>query len=379
MTCGWQRRLYGSWTRSSPLRCESRIALPVAASIDGAPAARAAANTSSIAHKPTSASAVDTCVPLIRAMPSFGPSVRGAIPALMAAALVVAGCSGGGGGGQADAGGIGPQCTPGNAFDLNGRAGVQAILNVHVNASGLVETDTTAELLLLLDVTQTGRDVGVVARICDIKIPEVPIAGQDMPIRFELGTGLVESVPEVSGTGALDGDTTCATFTSDEITVLIGARLSPPDQGMLPQADDDGMFTECLPAGSDCLAAITNNCVCDQESDDKPGATLIAYNVPVVPIEEVYVDLRTEFTLSGQVFSSDEIIGEVDASLEQGILACTKQGGEACSKGEVNTVKTLNPVITPTEGEPSTFRAVRVDSELDCEMLIAMKDVLFPR
>ena len=27
-TCGWQRRLYGSWTRSSPCRCERRISLP---------------------------------------------------------------------------------------------------------------------------------------------------------------------------------------------------------------------------------------------------------------------------------------------------------------------------------------------------------------
>jgi hypothetical protein len=292
--------------------------------------------------------------------------------------VMVCGCGGGGGGALLDGGGGGRQCEPGSPFELTGRTGVQAILNVHVNASGLVETDTTAELLLLLDVTQTGRDVGVVARVCHIQIPEVPIAGQDQPIRFELGPGLIDSVPEVVASATLDGDATCAAFLSEPITVLIGARLDPPDLGMLPEASSMGVFTECLPAGADCQAAITNGCVCDQESDDKPGATLLAYNVPAVNIEEVYVDLRTTFTLDGQVFSSDEIIGEISATLEQGILACQKMGGTACSNGELGAVKNLNPDITQN-ADPSTFRSVRVDAALDCAGLVEMKDVLFPR
>ena len=300
------------------------------------------------------------------------------VAALVACALV--GCAGSeSGGGAIDAGGGGPVCMPGSSFDLNGRFGVLAILSVHVNASGLVETDTTAELLLLLDADQSGRDVGVTAKVCDLKIPEVPISGQDQPIRFQLGEGLLDSVPVVVGGASLDGDETCAVFESDPITVVIGARLDPPDEGKLPEANAAGEFTQCLPAGSSCGAdAITNQCVCDQEKDGKPGATLYAMNVPAISIEKVYVNLRTTFVLIGQVFSSDDIQGNFNASLEQGILSCAKTSGDDCSASEIGAVKNLNPDIKQND-EPSTFRALRVDDALDCAGLILMRDDLFPR
>ncbi len=295
------------------------------------------------------------------------------------AAGVAAGCGPTSGTSEIDAGGtVGRQCVPGQPFDVNGRFGVLAVLNVHVNASGLVETDTTAELLLLLDIDQQSAEVGVIATVCDIKIPEVPISGQDQPIRFQLGEGLLESVAKVSGLAMLDGDETCAVFSIEPITVVIGARLDPPDQGMLPEANSMGQFTQCLPAGASCAAGITNQCVCDQELDGKPGATLLAMNVPAISIEEVYVNLRTTFTLAGQVFSSDEIEGEISASLEQGILDCQKASGDPCSSAEVGAVKNLNPDITPTD-EPSIFRAKRVEDASDCAALIAIRDELFPR
>jgi hypothetical protein len=292
-------------------------------------------------------------------------------------AAVSLGCSRAAAGDLPDAGGGGRVCTPGAPFDVTGRAGVLGILNVHVNASGLVETDTTAALLLLLDIEQKGTAVAVKARVCDLEIPEVPISGQDRPIRFTLGAGLLDSVPEVAGTATLGGTTTCATFTSAPITVTIGARMSPPTGGTLPEANAMGQFSECLPAASSCEAAITNNCVCDQELDHKPGATLLAENVPVVSLKEVYVNLRTTFSLAGAVFSSDEIEGEVTAQLEQGILACAKVGGGACSAAEVGAVKNLNPDIEQN-AEPSTFRAVRVAADLDCAGLKARRSELFP-
>jgi hypothetical protein len=305
---------------------------------------------------------------------------RAAIVTVTFGALVLGiGCAGSSGaGGLPDAGHFGPVCTPGSVFDLNGRSGVLATLSVHVNASGLVETDTTAELLLLLDINQSGRTIGVNAKVCDIKIPEVPISGQDMPIRFQLGDGLLDSVARVTGTGHLDGDSTCANFSSDPITVVIGARLDPPDQGKLPEANSAGEFTQCLPAGAPCAAAITNQCVCDQENDGHPGATLLAFNVPAITIKDVYVNLRTTFSLSGQVFSSDEIQGDIHATLEQGILACSKASGAPCSSMEIGAVKNLNPDIQQND-EPSTFRSVRVDDALDCATLLQMKDALFPR
>ena len=44
-------------------------------------------------------------------------------------------------------------CVPGGTFALGGRAAVLGTLNVHVNASGLVEVDTTAERIAFVEVT----------------------------------------------------------------------------------------------------------------------------------------------------------------------------------------------------------------------------------
>jgi hypothetical protein len=272
-----------------------------------------------------------------------------------------------------------PQCPAGSPFNIDGTAGVQAILNVHINAMGLVDTEATASLLLLLQITQTGRDVAVVAYPCDIQIPDVPVAGQDKPVHFDLGPGLIQSVMPVSGHASLDGDTTCAKFTSDPITLLLGARMNPKTTGTLPEADSTGAYPGCLPATDDCYTAITYQCACDQEQDGNPGATLLASNIPGVPLDQVYVDLRSTFSLDGQVWSSDQIRGEVTASLEQGILGCRKMGGTPCSAGEVTLVKNLNPKITPSTADPSIFRAVRVDPQMTCDQLKAMKDQLFPR
>ena len=278
-----------------------------------------------------------------------------------------------------DAGIFGEQCQPGAAFDINGTAGVLATLNVHINAGGLVDTDAAAELLLLMQVTQTGRDVAVVATPCGLTIPDIPVAGQDRPIHFELPAALIASVEPVAGTGDLDGDRTCATVKCHPITLLIGARMSPPSAGKLPEADATGSFNACLPSTASCYDAITSQCACDQELDGHPGATLVASNVPVVPLEQVYVNLRTTFSLEGQVWSSDRIEGEVVASLEQAILGCGKAQGIACSAGETLLVKNLNPRITQSEQDPSVFRGVRVDDDLTCADLVAMRDVIFGR
>jgi hypothetical protein len=101
-------------------------------------------------------------------------------------AWLVAACGNDGGGSTIDARVFGEQCVPGGTFALDGRAAVLGTLNVHVNASGLVEVDTTAELLIALDLDQTGTAVAVRAEACAIEIPEIPIAGQDRPIRFEV-------------------------------------------------------------------------------------------------------------------------------------------------------------------------------------------------
>ncbi len=67
--------------RTSCMRASNGESLPFNASTDMAPATTAAANRSSAPNSPASASAVDTCVPLIKARPSLARSLRGSRPA----------------------------------------------------------------------------------------------------------------------------------------------------------------------------------------------------------------------------------------------------------------------------------------------------------
>ncbi len=298
------------------------------------------------------------------------------------AALAAAACGGGGSDGP-DARTYGETCTPGGSFDLNGRAAVLGSLNVHINASGLIETDTTAELLIAMDLTHDGTSLTVAAQACDIKIPDVPISGQDQPITFEVQAATIASLGTIVGSGALSSaNQTCATLTVDELVLVIGAILeeSQVATAALPEADEDGNYPFCAPsADTTCALAIGTNCACDQEGDAKAGATLLAANVPAVELDEVYVSLRTKFSLSGEVFSSDKVLGVIDATIEQGILGCHKASGAACSAAEVRTVKVVNPAITQQEGNPSLFRAARVEPGATCAEIIAARDELFPR
>lgn len=300
--------------------------------------------------------------------------------AFAAAALAVAACSGGSSG-RPDARIFGEQCQPGGTFDLNGRAAVLATLNVDIDAEGLVQAPATAELLLTMDAAQTGTDVAVVAELCAIVLPEVPLAGQDQPIRLSVPDATVASVGGVSGTGELSSaNQTCATFETETLTIIIGAKLDPQATALLPQSDEDGGFPFCAPTvGTSCDLAIGVNCACDQEGDGNGGATLQMSGVPLVDLDEVYATMRTQFRLRGEVFSSELILGEIDATIEQGILGCHLAAGNDCRPDQVGTVKTLNPEITQQLGNPSLFRAVRVETSTTCADVIAEKDELFPR
>ncbi|HUH02620.1 MAG TPA: hypothetical protein VML75_11560 [Kofleriaceae bacterium] len=294
--------------------------------------------------------------------------------------VVAAGCSGGGSS-RPDARIFGEQCQPGGSFALDGRAAVLATLNVDIDAQGLVQAPATAELVLIMDATQSGRDVAVTATLCAIEIPEVPLAGQDQPIRLSVPDATIESVGSVAGAASLSSpNETCATFETEQFTIVIGARLDPIETAILPQADEDGAFRACAPsADTRCDLAIGVNCACDQEGDGHGGATLNISGVPLVDLDRVYATMRTKFTLRGEVFSSDLILGEIDASIEQGILGCHVTNADDCSPDQVGTVKTLNPTISQQLGNPSRFRAVRVEDTMSCAEVLAQKDELFPR
>jgi len=98
---------------------------------------------------------------------------------------------------------------------------------------------------------------------------------------------------------------------------------------------------------------------CDQESDGKPGATLLAYNVPAVNLDMIYATLRTEFSLDGQVFSSDKVQGQIDATIEQGIPAKPYDNRPEWQTG-MNELK-LAPPTTTVAGKTTIPAVVRDD------------------
>ncbi|MEO8705300.1 MAG: hypothetical protein ABI867_34980 [Kofleriaceae bacterium] len=305
-----------------------------------------------------------------------------AVAAIAAVVMLVSGC--GGSPTVPDAENFFERCEPSGPFaSLSGRAAVQATLNVHVDAGGLIEIDTSSKMLLVMDLAQVGTDVAVTSTLCRVEIPDIPLAGQELPITFEVPDATIESVPTVDGTAVLASPSeTCAALDSQPITLVLGARLDPAalDTAPLPAADDDAIFPACTPSAvTACTTATGIGCACDQESDGEPGATLVARNVPAIDLDRVFVTLRTTFSLHGKVHTADLVKGRIDATLETGVLQCRLIDGTPCSAQNVRLVKTLNPIVTPQAGNPSTFRAVRIPAGTTCAEVIATEGVLFPR
>jgi hypothetical protein len=95
-------------------------------------------------------------------------------------------------------------------------------------------------------------------------------------------------------------------------------------------------------------------------------------------LDKVFATLRTTFSLSGQVFTTDLVRGTIDATLDTGVLACELLGNMPCTADNVTLVKALNPKVTQQPATPSTFTAVRVSSTTSCADVIATKGTLFP-
>ena len=311
--------------------------------------------------------------------------IGGIVVAVAAIALIAAALSGcGGATPEPDAEDFFERCEPSGPFaPLTGRIAVQATLNVHVDAGGLIEVDTSSKMLLVMDLVQAGTRVAINSTLCRVQIPDIPLAGQELPIAFQVADATVASVPAVDGTAALSSpDQTCATVESQPITIVLGARLDPSalDTAALPSADDDANFAACAPsAATACTIATGVGCACDQESDGEPGVTLVARNVPAIELDQVYVALRTTFSLHGRVHTSDLVKGRIDATLETGVLQCRLLDGTQCTPQNVRLMKTLTPVITAQAGNPSTFRGARVAAGATCADVIATEGAVFPR
>jgi hypothetical protein len=128
-----------------------------------------------------------------------------------------------------------------------------------------------------------------------------------------------------------------------------------------------------------CDATTATGCICDQEHDGHPGASLVVENAPVLAdMDYVYATLRTVVHLHGVVHGSDLYRGDVEHTLEQYILDCHRASGP-CSPEAAGIIRNINPTIQQDPAAPSTFVARRIDPSWDCERLLAERPNLFPR
>jgi hypothetical protein len=182
--------------------------------------------------------------------------------------------------------------------------------------------------------------------------------------------------------GSIDGPQICANLMQPQpLAIVLGARLAAPATDPLPTVNaTTGSYTACggtLAACASAAAPASGGCVCDQDGDGKPGATLSVANAPVFSdLDKAYVALRATVTLQGQVFSSEEIDGTVEATLEQVILGCHRasQGASDCSLGDLGLIQAVAPVITQSDASmnacnQSLFTARRVPAGTDCATL----------
>ena len=128
-------------------------------------------------------------------------------------------------------------------------------------------------------------------------------------------------------------------------------------------------------------------CVCDQEGDNKPGATLNAMNVPGLDdLDLLYVDLRTSVTLQGEVFPAasgqtnpgPRIIGTISGlKLDTSVLGCHRTSTGECMDSDTGAAAALNPAISQSVNGPSTFTAVPLSASDTCDTLVANEAALF--
>jgi hypothetical protein len=287
---------------------------------------------------------------------------------------------------------------------LGARYAVQATLLVSVKfpadcsgAACVVDDEPNAELLLLGDVTQTGTSATVTVTPCDLTIPAVALKGKNMPLRLSIPSGsqLLTAFKPVTATGNLDGPNNCARFSTQPITIALGANLADPTSDPLPGFTLGGMPTAVKMCGGSastaCLTRTTpapsdTGCVCDQDADGKLGATLTASNVPGLPdIDKVYVDLRTSISLDGQAFQPSganknaSLRGKIGGlKLDQKILGChrTSPAGD-CADLDVSTAAAFSPVIRQSPDGDSTFIAVPIDAAATCQTIQDQRNTLF--
>jgi hypothetical protein len=272
-----------------------------------------------------------------------------------------------------------PSCIAGQLFDLRGTFAFLITLNAHVDVLGLALADPNpqAEMLLRADIA---ADSGVVmtTAVCLLVFPPMQFESQPKPLQFIAEAPLTDSLHPADVPVLVSGERTCAGYASQSpIEILLGARLSDPEHDALP-LKLDGQGCDGDPA---VLCAVTSavGCICDQEGDGAPGATLGVENAPILPdLDQISISGRLTMGLKGEVTSSDLLRGTADPVLEFAILGCHRRSG-ACDASATAAIRSLSPRITQDPDYPSPFVAKRIDPSWDCPRLLRERSSLFPR
>ena len=290
-------------------------------------------------------------------------------------------------------------CTSdGQPVALAAHYGIQAKLNVNVKVPAgctsdacLLDKDAKAGILLLADITQNGTSATVSARPCTIDIPPVALNGKPQPPPTQLTASdtLVQSVSAVMATSTLDGANTCAGLSSAPLAIVLGAHLKAPATDPLPLFTASGVKLCDGMASSLCDQTSDFGCICDQEEDGKPGATVGATGVPALSdVDEVYLALRTVFSMKGTVWPASagqatpgqRIKGTIASlTLEQSPVGCHRSGngGMDCDATTTTSVAGLNPQVTQSMNSDSIFVAMPVAEGTTCAQLEAAAGALF--
>jgi len=275
----------------------------------------------------------------------------------------------------------GLQC--GESYDVSdgqGGAGVFAAKvtqYVHINAAGIVETDTMSTLLMRVEYHVEADPMFARVQLCRLEIPAVNIPGQPNPTVMSLRESLFGSLDPVDVALTKEGDTTCSGLAFDPAVTLFGVRLEDDINDAVPYKPQ----ISCPDGG---VATHQSPCLWDMDEDGNLGVTLDAQNIPGIEVTEVFMAMRSWTGSRGIVATSDLILGEADWGLEQYVLGCKlipigASEERICTEGEREVTENVNPVLGPIDGVANGYMAVRVDAAIECSDIVSQAADLFGR
>jgi hypothetical protein len=239
---------------------------------------------------------------------------------------------------------------------LNGTYALYARLFSDVKAAGGLFNmqGIGTELWLKADFAQQGNNLAIRLRPCAFTLPM--IAG----VAISVPPALVASVGDVVSQGQVQG---CNLQQNGTFGILLGSKVANPVSDPTP----DGSVL-CGGTLMPCSQAQGAGCVCDQEPDQKPGATLGIQTGLIPNLSRIYSAVQVASSLTGQIMSRDMISGTLGSpAVGLSMFGCGLGDGSDCDPNgnEMRLLKIGAPMIAPS-ATPSTFNARRIADNADC-------------